>query len=646
MRRAGMIGRALFALVPIAVIALATGTAPAVAEDAKYLGPIEVVPSPDGAIVYVAAADARRLLVVDVAAGKVTRSIPLPGPPTGIARSRDGAKLYVTCAAPAGSVVVIEAASGKQLATLAAGHGACAPCLLPDGKRLYVCNRFENAVVAIDIASGKQVARIPMIREPIGSAVTPDGKTVLVTNHLPLDPADSYDVACAVSAINTADNTVTHIRLLNGTSSMRGICISPDGKYAYAVHILARYQMPTTQLERGWMNTNAMSIIDVAAKKLVNTVLLDDVDLGAANPWDVECTADGKYVCVSHAGTHEVTVIDRALMHEKIASVPADEETARAQGRYDDRNTYSSVVQADIPNDLAFLVDLKQRIRIQGRGPWGWLGADRTEANGPRGIAVVGSKIYVCAYFSDKLAVVDLGAHPAQQVSYIALGPKPQLTKQRWGELNFHDAWLCFQHWQSCASCHPEGRVDGLNWDLMNDGLGNPKNARSMLLAHKTPPAMASGVRADAEEAVRAGFTHILFTVQPEDVVTSVDEYLKSLQPVPSPRLVGGQLSEAARRGKALFFSERIGCASCHPEPLYTDLQMHDVGSRGQYDRRDDFDTPTLIECWRTAPYMHDGHYTTIEELIAVGKHGKKGGDVESLTEQELNDLVEFVLSL
>ena len=74
---------------------------------------------------------------------------------------------------------------------------------------------------------------------------------------------------------------------------MRGICVSPDGKYAYVVHILARYQMPTTQLERGWMNTNAMSIIDVAAKKLINTVLLDDIDLGAANPgaWPARPTA-------------------------------------------------------------------------------------------------------------------------------------------------------------------------------------------------------------------------------------------------------------------------------------------------------------------------------------------------------------------
>jgi cytochrome c peroxidase len=176
--------------------------------------------------------------------------------------------------------------------------------------------------------------------------------------------------------------------------------------------------------------------------------------------------------------------------------------------------------------------------------------------------------------------------------------------------------------------------------------MGNPKNARSMLLAHKTPPAMASGVRGDAEAAVRSGITHIQFAVRPEDDAVAIDEYLKALEPVPSPHLVNGQLTEAAKRGKELFFSKRVNCGECHPEPLYADLKMHNVESRGKYDRRDEFDTPTLVECWRTAPYMHDGSFVTVKDLIAKGKHGKYGGDVEGLSEQEINDLVEFVLSL
>jgi len=67
------------------------------------------------------------------------------------------------------------------------------------------------------------------------------------------------------------------------------------------------------------------------------------------------------------------------------------------------------------------MVDLRQRIGLQG---W-WLEADRTKANGPRGLAIVGTKAYVAAYFSDKLAVVNLAEDPRRSVSLIALGLSP-----------------------------------------------------------------------------------------------------------------------------------------------------------------------------------------------------------------------------
>ena len=153
---------------------------------------------------------------------------------------------------------------------------------------------------------------------------------------------------------------------------------------------------------------------------------------------------------------------------------------------------------------------------------------------------------------------------------------------------------------------------------------------------------MSSGVRPHAEAGVRAGLRHILFAVRPEEDAKDIDEYLKALKPVPSPRLVDGRLSPAAERGKKLFFDEAVGCATCHPGPLYTDLQTYNVGSKGPYDHRDKFDTPTLVECWRTAPYMHDGHYTTMEELLTKGRHGEIG----DLSPKQIDDLVEFVLSL
>ncbi len=623
-------------LVKAAWIVLLSGlvVAPAAVGAADYLGPSEVAATKDGNHLLVLNADAGQIAVVELASNKVARTIPCPARPTGFVQSPDGSKLYVTSGMPAGTVAIIDTASGQVSATIPVGHTPRAPVVTPDGKRLFVCNQFNNNVSVIDLEIKKELTRVPVIREPIASAITPDGKLVLVNNQIPNDQADSYDVATAVSLIETATNQVTNLRLPNGSSSMHGIAVSPDGKYAYAVHILARYQMPTTQLERGWMNTNAMSVIDVAQKKLINTVLLDDVDLGAANPWGVACTADGSKICITTAGTQELCVINAPGLLEKLLKMPANEEEARKQGKQQDNTgAYASFTAADVPNDLAFLVDLKQRIKLEG--------------NGPRGVAVVGNKAYAAVYFSDMLAVVDLEAKSGRRVSTIPLGPLPQLTLQRRGEMNFHDAALCFQQWQSCSSCHPEARIDGLNWDLMNDGMGNPKNNKSMLLVFKTPPCMSLGVRPTPESAVRAGITHIQFAVRPEEDALAIDEYLKSLTPVPSPHLVNGQLSEAAQRGKALFFSDRIGCHQCHPAPLYTDLKMHDVGSKGEYDRhQSSFDTPTLVECWRTAPYMHDGHYVTVKELIREGKHGNRVGEVEKLTEQELDDLVEFVLSL
>ena len=159
-------------------------------------------------------------------------------------------------------------------------------------------------------------------------------------------------------------------------------------------------------------------------------------------------------------------------------------------------------------------------------------------------------------------------------------------------------------------------------------------------------PSMSRGVRPSAEAAVRSGLAHILFADQPEADAAAIDEYLRSLELVPSPHLADGRLSPAAERGKRLFESDEVGCAKCHPSPLYTDLLQHDVGTQSSYDHHARFDTPTLVECWRTAPYLHDGRYRTIKELIVEGRHGATRGNVDELDERQVDDLAEFVLSL
>ena len=115
---------------------------------------------------------------------------------------------------------------------------------------------------------------------------------------------------------------------------------------------------------------------------------------------------------------------------------------------------------------------------------------------------------------------------------------------------------------------------------------------------------------------------------------------------VPSPHLENGGLSPSAQRGKELFFRADVRCAECHPAPLYSDLQCYNVGTRGALDRRDAFDTPTLVELWRTAPYLHDGRSATLTDVFTEQNAKDQHGVTSGLSEQELRDLVEFLLSL
>ena len=61
---------------------------------------------------------------------------------------------------------------------------------------------------------------------------------------------------------------------LRPSPCIRQTAVSPDGKWAYAVHTVGRTTLPATQLDRGWVNTNALSIIDLKAKppRVVSTM--------------------------------------------------------------------------------------------------------------------------------------------------------------------------------------------------------------------------------------------------------------------------------------------------------------------------------------------------------------------------------------
>ena len=596
------------------------------AAEPAYLSPQAVIPAANGMQLYLAFGTARQVGVFDVARDRVVRKIDVPGEPTGLAVSGGGRWLYVSCGKVAGCICVVDLQSDRTVRKIPAGYGPCALTLNARRNVLYVCNRFDNEVWAIEPTKGDCLGKASVVREPVAAALVGEGRWLYVANHLPAGAANVGPVAAEVSVIDTRTMQVAaSLSLPNGSTSVHGLAASPDGKYVFVSHLLSRYTMPTTQLDRGWMNTNALSIIDAAGRKVIDTVLLDDVDQGAANPWAIACSADGKTVFVSHAGMDEISVIDVDAMLAKIEEHQSKQTNSNGGGSY---GAYGGSSVSTVPNQLSFLKDMRQRIHVKGIGP--------------RALAVLGSKIYVAEYYSDSISIVDIGSSRAK-VTALALGPQRPMSEQRRGEMLFHDAHLCFQQWQSCASCHPDGRADALNWDLLNDGIGNPKNTKTMLLAHQTPPAMITGVRPTAESAVRAGFRHILFAVPDEKDAVAIDTYLSGLKPLPSPHLVDGQLSHAAARGKALF--QKAHCASCHTGPLLTDKDKYDVGTADGLDEGLSFDTPSLVEAWRTAPYLYDGRAATVHEVLTKYNPDDKHGVTSNLSESEIDDLAEYVLS-
>lgn len=521
-------------------------------------------------------------------------------PPTGV--TTDDKRIYVTTSFAKGGVEIIDPAQSKPLTFIPTGRGACSPVLNHEGTRLYVCNQFQNTVSEIDLNTLKVTREVQVLREPKNALISNDGKRLFVANFLPVGKANQDYVAASVSVIDMAGFTkIKDIPLATGSNAVRGMAISPEGKYVFVSHNLGRFQIPTSQLQQGWMNTSAMSVIDANTLKYGGAVLLDEADRGAAGIWDIKCTE--QKIFITHSGTHEISVIDYP------AFITRYEQT-------EDKESLSY--------DLKFMLGLRQRIALTG--------------NGPRDFVMDKDHAYIPTYFSDTLNIISLSQPTDIKTAALVINRTESDAEK--GEKYFNDASYCFQNWQSCNGCHPgEARTDGLNWDNLNDGIGNPKNCKSMLFAHQTPPSMISGVREHAEKAVRAGFKYIQFHEVPEEIARCVDEYLKQLKPVPSPFLVNGELSEKAKKGKEVF--EKSSCGYCHSGPLFTDKQMHIIGEDVEFEKG--WDTPTLREVWRTAPYLFDGRAATMKEVFEEHHHGLKG---KKLSAEDIDALVEYVNSL
>ncbi|MEQ1824780.1 MAG: cytochrome c peroxidase [Pirellula sp.] len=126
-------------------------------------------------------------------------------------------------------------------------------------------------------------------------------------------------------------------------------------------------------------------------------------------------------------------------------------------------------------------------------------------------------------------------------------------------------------------------------------------------------------------------------------------------------------ISESAKRGRTLFFSQKSNCTACHVGANFADELYHNIGvgmeaanpDLGRYAEtkvekdKGAFKTPSLRNIALSGPYMHDGSQKTLEEVVewyAKGGHpnpylSDKMKKLD-LTAQDKKDLVEFMKAL
>lgn len=302
--------------------------------------------------------------------------------------------------------------------------------------------------------------------------------------------------------------------------------------------------------------------------------------------------------------------------------------------------------------------------------------------------------------------MMSLTVHAAPSDSYLRPEKVPApsnnlVTPERvaLGKALFFDPRLSGSNWISCATCHNPA----LGW---SDALPTAIGHGMKILGRATPTILNTAyqrkqmwdgrfrtleeqalapIEADVEmsqnldEAVAelkeiAGY-HALFDkaypgegITKDTIAKAIASFERTIvsSDAPFDRWIKGDekaMSDSAKQGFALF-EGKANCTACHQGFNFIDDGFHNIGLKGNQDAgrhaevpvavmMGAFKTPTLRDVALTAPYMHNGMYNTLDEVVA---HYNRGGDVKdnldpnmkplNLTDQEQKDIVEFLKAL
>lgn len=277
---------------------------------------------------------------------------------------------------------------------------------------------------------------------------------------------------------------------------------------------------------------------------------------------------------------------------------------------------------------------------------------------GPRGIAVdAGQGIaWVDNAFDASVSRIDLrrklepDANVAADLTLVRPLPAVFSPQALAGRRRFHDATdkhMTPHGLVACSSCHPDGGDDGLVW-FLHAGTVSRRHRRSMHLAGVRPgqaPMHWDGEFTQLQDLIGSTVTNLMGG---DGLLLDSDDIAAYLHEIVRPPLPPTRDPAAVERGRVLFESADVGCATCHGGPDRSDGQVHAVLSPMSLDPQDKMTaarTPSLRGVFLRAPYFHDGRspdLTDVHTRADLSGHGH----AETLTPAQRADLVTYLNSL
>ncbi len=466
---------------------------------------------------------------------------------------------------------------------------------------LFVTSAYGRALTALDAESLAPRYSIPLAREPRGIAVTPDGRRAFVTHAV----GDAVSVVDLDGGSSGEAPRVRGVRMLGGKYRNRvdelvgAKTIHPTSSLAYApvlnesgtrlfvAHLIVQNGESTKQfIASGYGGVSIES--DTSAPSVAVIDVARERPLGA-----VEGDVPHDFINISA----------QAFVGSAVPPVGSPARQARATATLGNTLLVASRGTGELVELDAQSLDpalAPQRVFRVGEGPSG------IDVDARTNIAVVWNQ------HSHDLSVVSLGSG---DVDTIPVGSDPVRADIARGRELFHaetDRRIS-RDGRACASCHPEGRDDGVVWRL-GDG---PRQTLTLAGHVEQGPYGWHGVHKTLEDNIRETIVRLGGSGLPDSDLASLATYLREGLFVPQRPTPPVAAETLVARGRDLYMSDKLGCNTCHDLNRGTsDRQVHDVGSKAKDESRAAFRTPPLGMLEATAPYFHDGRYATLEALL------------------------------